>query len=69
MSSFVKMALATSIQRLYEKREEDKLADFIIESKDGVQTKVHSLILLSRYLYLQNYTDKLIEFLSEDPCS
>ena len=50
MSSIVKTALAASIQRLYEKRDKDDLADFVIESKDGVQTKVHSLILLSRYL-------------------
>ena len=50
MSSIVKTALAASIQRLYEKREEDNMADYIIESKDGVQIKVHPLILLSRYL-------------------
>ena len=29
-------------------RENDSLADFIIESNDGTQFKVHSLILLSR---------------------
>ena len=43
-----KNALAL-LQRLHDNREEDEIADFIIESKDGVQTKVHSQILLSRY--------------------
>ena len=50
----MKTALVASIQRLYEKREEDNMADYIIESKDGVQIKVHPLILLSRYLSPKN---------------
>ena len=37
-----------SMQRLFDNREKDNLADFIIESKDGTQFKVHSLILHSR---------------------
>ena len=42
-----KSALA-SMQRLFENREKDNLADFVIESNDGTKFKVHSLILLSR---------------------
>ena len=42
-----KTALA-SMQRLFENREKDNLADFVIESNDGTKFKVHSLILLSR---------------------
>ena len=41
--------LAKSIQRLYKNRDDDKLADFVIESSDGKQIKVHPLILLSRF--------------------
>ena len=37
-----------SMQRLFDNREKDNLADFIIESKDGTQFKAHSLILHSR---------------------
>ena len=40
--------LAKCIQRLYQNRENDKMADFVIESSDGKQIKVHPLILLSR---------------------
>ena len=42
-----KLVLA-SLQRLFESREEDNFADFVIQSEDGFQTKVHSQILLSR---------------------
>ena len=40
--------LAKCIQRLYHNRENDEMADFVIESSDGKEIKVHPLILLSR---------------------
>ena len=64
----MKTALVASIQRLYEKREVDNMADYSIESKDGHQIKVHPLILLSRYLST-NSTNRLIKIFLGDPCS
>ena len=40
--------LAKGIQSLYDNRENDKMADFVIEASTGEQIKVHPLILLSR---------------------
>ena len=40
--------LLSSIQSLYNQRDTDNLADFVIESKDGEKLNVHSLILFSR---------------------
>ena len=40
--------LAKCIQKLYQNRDDDNLADFVIESSDRKQIKVHSFILSSR---------------------
>ena len=46
-------ALASSIQRMFSQKDTDNFADFIIESEDGGETKVHSFILISRWVDIQ----------------
>ena len=48
MSYIAKNGIFTMIQKLYDKRDNDDLADFIFESNDGQEARVHSFLLQSR---------------------
>ena len=52
MGSMAEKALASSIQRMYNQKDSDNFADFVIESEDGGETKVHSFILISRSAWI-----------------
>ena len=42
------IARASSMKKLYGMREAENMTDFIIESENGLQFKVHSIVLISR---------------------
>ena len=48
MSYIAKNGIFTMMRKLYDKRDTDGLADFVFKSNDGQETRVHSLLLLSR---------------------
>ena len=52
MASIAKDALAASLQDLYHSKDDDPLADFKVVTEGGDEIKVHSLLMVCRYIHV-----------------